>query len=409
MYRRSILFVVPVALCPALYFLAGCLSTFESRMITPSTTDTTAVVEGNTYFALQLYDRLRLREGNVFFSPFSLSTALAMTSAGARGETLAQMEHTLHLPEQDTLHPALGRLIDQESTISSGVQLNVANALFRQKGMELSAEFLRKARLHYGASVPEADFRSDCEKARAAINAWVEQQTRQRIRDLLKPGIVSGDTRLVLVNAIYFKGNWATQFAKSATAEGPFYLADGRSVQVPLMSQTGTFRHRQEGGIHVLEMPYTGNDLSMVVVLPATAEGLGELEAKLATADLAGWLKNLREEKVKVILPRFKLTWEASLKVTLSEMGMALPFTAGADFSSINDGREPLSLKAVVHKAFVEVNEEGTEAAAATGAVARTLSLPVIPTFRADHPFVFLIRDRRNGSILFMGRYCVPG
>jgi serpin B len=257
--------------------------------------------------------------------------------------------------------------------------------------------------------VLEADFRSENEQARQKINGWVEWQTNRRVRDLLQPGVVAADTRLVLVNAIYFKGEWATEFPKSATHEGPFYLADGRSVQVPLMSQTGNFRHRQEGELHILEMPYTGNDLSMVVLLPAKATGLGDLEAKLARADLVGWLKDLQKEKVEVTLPRFKLVWEAALKTTLSEMGMPLPFSEGADFSGMNDGREPLSLKAVVHKAFVEVNEEGTEAAAATGAVARSLSLPVVPTFRADHPFVFLIRDRRNGSILFLGRYSRPG
>jgi serpin B len=409
MYRRTILFVVCLVFCPVLYFLAGCLSTFESRIIAPSATDTAAVVEGNTRFAFQLYDRLRLREGNLFFSPFSLSTALAMTSAGARGETLAQMEHTLHLPAQDALHSAFGLLIDQESTNRAGVKLHVANALFRQKDMELSPEFVRKTRLHYGAGVPEVDFRSDCEKAREAINAWVEQQTHQRIRDLLKPGVAGSDTRLVLVNAIYFKGDWATQFSKSATAEGPFYLADGRSAQVPFMSQKANFRHLQQTDFQILEIPYSGNNLSMVVLLPAKAAGLSDLESRLTPDDLAAWLKNLREEKVDVTLPRFKLTWEAALKVTLSEMGMALPFTAGADFGGINDGREPLSLKAVVHKAFVEVNEEGTEAAAASGVVARSLSLPTVPTFRADHPFVFLIRNRRNGSILFMGRYCVAG
>jgi serpin B len=409
MYRRTILVLVPLVLCPGLYFLGGCLSMFESRLIAPSSTDTAVVVEGNTRFACELYDRLRVRQGNVFFSPFSISTALAMTSAGARGETLAEMERTLHLPAQEQLHPALGRVLDQESTASAGVQLHVANALWRQRGMELSPAFLDKTRRHYGAGVPEVDFNSEREKARQEINGWVEQKTHQRIRDLLQPGIVDADSRLVLVNAIYFKGNWATQFSKSATHEGPFYLADGRSVQVPLMSQKANFGYLQQGDVQVLEMPYTGKDLSMVILLPARATALGDLEARLTPENLTAWLKDLPQEKVDATLPRFQLTWEASLKPTLSEMGMALAFREGADFSGMNDGREPLSLKAVVHKAFVEVNEEGTEAAAATGAVARSLSLPVVPTFRADHPFVFLIRDRRNGSILFMGRYCVPG
>jgi serpin B len=261
---------------------------------------------------------------------------------------------------------------------------------------------------NYGAGLKEVDFAADAEGARKTINAWVEKETKEKIKELLRPGVVGSDTRLVLTNAIYFKGDWARQFKKDATREEEFRLGGGKGVRAPLMRQRRTFGYLDGGTFQALEMPYAGKDLSMVVLLPKKLDGLPDLEKSLTPDDLVGWLKRLREQEVDVALPRFKLTAEFELKPVLSSLGMPLAFTAGkADFSGV-DGSRKLFLSAVVHKAFVDVNEQGTEAAAATGVVARATAVHVTPVFRADHPFVFLIRDRRSDSVLFLGRLANP-
>jgi serpin B len=371
--------------------------------------DTRAVVKGNTAFALELYGKLRAKEGNLFLSPFSVSTALAMTSAGARGETLDQMASTLHLPPQKELHPANAALLRQVNAGGKkrGYELVTANALWGQRGYHFLPAFVKLNKDNYGAGLREVDFAGDTEGARRTINAWVEKETKDKIKDLLGPGVLDSMTRLVLTNAIYFKGDWLRQFKKDATREEAFQLGGGKSVKAPLMHQTGKFGYLDGGTFQALEMPYAGKDLSMVVLLPKKAEGLADLEKSLTPENLAGWLKRLREQEVEVALPRFKVTAEFELKPVLASMGMTLAFGRKADFSGMN-GRRDLYLSAVVHKAFVEVNEKGTEAAAATGVVVREKSARVTPVFRADHPFVFLIRDRRSASVLFMGRLANP-
>jgi serpin B len=372
--------------------------------------DTKAVVKGDTAFALGLYGKLRGKEGNLFLSPFSISTALAMTSAGARGETLDEMANTLHLPPQKELHPANAALLRQVNGGGKkrGYELSTANALWGQEGYHFLPAFVKLNKEGYGAGLREVDFAGDAEGARRTINAWVEKQTHDKIKDLLKPGVLDSMTRLVLTNAIYFKGDWLRQFKKDATREEAFQLGGGKGVKAPLMHQTGTFGYLDGGTFQALEMPYAGKDLSMVVLLPKKVEGLADLEKSLTPDNLAGWLKKLREREVEVALPRFKVTSEFQLKPVLSGLGMPLAFSPGkADFSGI-DGSRKLFITAVVHKAFVEVNEKGTEAAAATGVVAGADSALVTPVFRADHPFVFLIRDRRSGSVLFLGRLADP-
>jgi serpin B len=373
--------------------------------------DTSALVKGNTRFALELYGRLRGGEGNLFLSPFSVSTALAMTSAGARGRTLEQMQEVLHLPGQKALHPAnaaLLRLLKGEGK-KRGYRLSAANALWGQKGYPFLPAFLKLTSDSYGAGLREADFSRDPEAARREINAWAEKETEGKIKDLLRPGVIDAMTRLVLANAVYFKGDWASQFKKDRTREGAFHLSTGKTVKAPLMSQTARFGLLDAGDFQALEMPYAGKDLSMVVLLPRKADGLAALERSLTPASLAGWLKKLRQEQVEVTFPRFRVTSEFQLREALSGLGMPLAFSREADFSGMNGGGERLSLSAVAHKAFVDVNEEGTEAAAATGTVVKTLSLPVVRVFRADRPFVFLIREGRSGSILFLGRLANPG
>jgi serpin B len=397
----------------AVLFLLCALATsapaeVKYRTVRPS--DTQNVVEGNTRFALKLYDQLRAREGNLFFSPFSISTALAMTSAGARGRTLKQMETTLALPDRKTLHSGLARLLGELSASDrkGGFQLSVANALWGQSGHQFNPEFVQLLQKRYRAGFRPLDFAKPREAARQEINRWVEEKTNDRIKDLIKPGVLDAQTRLILTNAIYFKAEWSSQFLKDNTRKADFHLADGKKVKTEMMGQKGRFAHGETRDLQVLEMPYVGNDVSMVVLLPRKPDGLPALEKSLKPAALEGWLGGLREQSLDVYLPRFKVTSEFDLRRSLSALGMEEAFTRQADFSGM-DGKKDLYLSAVVHKAFVKVTEKGTEAAAATGVAIASRSIErKAREFRADRPFLFLLRDRRSGSILFLGRLSNP-
>lgn len=372
------------------------------------------IVKGNNHFATDLYAHLKDKtSGNLFFSPYSISTALAMTYAGAAGETRRQMAQVLHFTvSEQELHQAMARLRENLLVDSKkGYQLRVANRLWGQKGYEFLPEFLQTTRSGYGAELGVLDFAQATEPARREINAWVEQQTEEKIKDLLAPGVLDPSTRLVLTNAIYFKGNWQEQFEKDATEDAPFHVSADREVTVPMMHQTERFGYRAADGLQILEMPYAKGELSMLVLLQKEIEGLPRLEKKLTQANLQEWTKGLRRQKVIVYVPRFKMTSQFGLKDTLQAMGMRLAFEPGkADFSGMSRSDE-LFISAVIHKAFVDVNEEGTEAAAATGVAVAATAAPVQeepPVFRADRPFVFMIRDNRTGSIVFMGRVVNP-
>jgi serpin B len=374
---------------------------------------TFGVTKGNTQFALELYGKLRDREGNLFFSPFSISTALAMTYGGARGETAAEMAKTLHFgPDQHRLHAGFAALradLNRGNLKKRGYEVSTANALWVQKNFGLLPDFINLTRDSYHAGLNEVDFQGATEQARETINAWVEDKTQHKIKDLLQPGIISADTRLVLTNAIYFKGFWASQFKKKATREEVFKTAAGSSVKTPLMHQKARFNYMKGDDFQALELPYQAKDVSMVVFLPDKVDGLAAFEKRLMEPQLKQWLGQLRSQEVQVALPRFKLTAEFNLNKTLEALGMRQAFAAGrADFSGISGSGRNLFIQAVVHKAFVDVNEEGTEAAAATGVAIALTALPQSTVFRADHPFVFLIRDNRSGSILFMGRMSRP-
>jgi serpin B len=375
--------------------------------------DKTRAAKDNNAFAFNLYVQLRQRDGNLFFSPESISTALAMTYAGARGPTAEKMAKTLHFTlGQDRLHPALGAILDEQYAGGGkgGYQLSVANALWGQKGVGFLPEYLKLVKDHYGGGLNEVDFMAATEEARKTINTWVEKQTQDKIKDLIPDGLLQPDTKLVLTNAVYFKGDWNTQFKKEATHDGPFQVSATDKVTVPLMSQTGEFKYIEGPDFQAVEMPYKGKDLSMVVLLPTKADGLAAFEKDLGSnlaANMAAAMAKQRAEEVAVTLPKFQLTSQFDLKGTLAAIGMGDAFTDRADFSGM-DGKRDLMLSAVVHKAFVDVNEEGTEAAAATGVVAVPTAAPVRRVFRADHPFVFLIRDSRSGSILFLGRVVNP-
>ncbi|MCX6901486.1 MAG: serpin family protein [Verrucomicrobia bacterium] len=369
--------------------------------------------EGNTAFACELYAKLKSTAGdaNVFFSPYSISTALAMTSAGARGETDAQMVKALHFePDQAKRHAAFCAMEANLNAVQKKgqVKLSVANSLWPQKDFTLLESFLGLIREHYGASLTPLDFRAS-ERARKTINTWVESKTNQKIKDLIPGGALNAATRLVLVNAIYFKGSWTSPFKADATKEAPFRLTSGQTVQAPLMFQKKHFGYGENEEMQMLELPYAGDDLSMLVLLPRKADGLATLESSLSAANLSKWTAAMWSPDVKVYLPKFKMTCRFGLNDTLRAMGMSDAFDPGkADFSGM-DGNRDLFISAALHKAFVEVNEEGTEAAAATGIMMRATALPRPPIeFRADHPFIFLIREKNTGSILFLGRVTNP-
>jgi len=373
--------------------------------------DVAAIVKGNDAFAFDLYAKLREKGGNLFFSPESISTALAMTYAGARGETAEQMAKTLHFTlKPDQLHPAFRTLIEELNGAGKkrGYLLSVANALWGQKGYSFQRDFLELTRKNYGAGLREVDFAGDTEAARKSINAWVEKETKDRIKDLLQPEVLDSSTRLVLTNAIYFKGDWDRQFKKDLTRKEPFHLSADKKIDVPTMHDTGHFKYLDGESFQALEMPYKAKELSMVVLLPKKIDGLGELEKALTPGKVAEWLPKLRQQEVAASLPKFKATSEFSLADTLSAMGTKQLFRQGtADLSGMN-GQRNLFVSAVIHKAYVEVNEEGTEAAAATGVIVKEDAAPVRAEFRADHPFFFLIRDNHSGSILFIGRVVNP-
>ncbi len=374
-----------------------------------------AFTEANAQLAQALYGRLGAQvRGNFFFSPASVSTALALAYAGARGETAAQMARTMRftLPQAE-LHAAFAAQTAKLTSAGKGPVVRIANRVWAQAGLPVEGDFLGVAKGPYGAGLELANFNGAPEPARGAINKWVEDQTSGKIKDLLPQGSVTPLTRLVITNAIYFKAQWATPFDKAETASLPFSLGGGAKADAPMMHRLVQAGFAEAGDAQVLELPYdaagSGRNLSMVVILPKAVDGLGAVERRIAAGDLRAYLGGIAEERVDVTLPRFKMTSEHDLGSTLAAMGMPLAFDAvNADFSGISKA-EPLYITRIAHKAFVEVNEEGTEAAAATGVVIGTRSMPPPPkVFRADHPFAFLIRDRDTGAVLFMGRVADP-
>jgi serpin B len=375
--------------------------------------DKAALIKGNNEFAFELYGKLRGKEGNLFFSPYSISTALAMTYGGARGQTAEEMAKTLHFSlDQARLHPAFAELIREINGygMPQEYQLSVANALWLQQDYPFQPGYLKLVKENYGARLRPVDFNGNSEGARQLINAWVEKQTLEKIKELLKSDDVTSLTRLVLTNAIYFKGDWSRPFEKKDTKDEDFRVAGDRKVKVAMMHRTAEFRWSPTDTFQALEMGYGDGELAMVVLLPNKVDGLAQLEEELTSGKLTPWLAKFHyyhPRQVKVAVPRFKATAEFQLKDVLVEMGMARAFGAEADFTGITNSR--LFISKVVHKAFVDVNEEGTEAAAATAVLLAETARPIAPAeFRADHPFLFLIRDNRNGSILFLGRLSEP-
>jgi len=386
-----------------------------------ATSDRSEAARGNNAFAIELYGQLRKQTGNLFFSPESISTALAMTYAGARADTAAEMAKTLHFTmPAGRLHPAMGALLRDRNAAHDHYRLKEADALWVQTGYSLLPEFIKMNKDNYDADLNHVDFINAIEASRQTINIWVEQRTENKIRGLLQPGSLHLDTRLVLTNAIYFKGDWEERFKKEDTKDEDFRLFATRAIKTPMMHITRGFNYFDGASFQALEIPYKKNELSMIVLLPKAMEGLSAFEQSLTPAKMQQLLDQLWPVgTVIVTMPKFKMEAQFRLKDTLIAMGMKAAFDIKmADFSGVasreamqRDGN--LSISAVIHKAYVDVNEEGTEAAAATAVTVIALAAPPTPPthpiiFRADHPFMFLIRDNRSGSILFIGRVTNP-
>jgi serpin B len=370
------------------------------------------MVQDNSAFALDLYGQLKQRENNLFFSPFSISTALAMTYAGARDKTASQMAAALHFnQESEQLHLSMGELISRLNAVqkASEVELSVANAIWAQKGYQFLDTFFNIIQQSYQSDLNQVDFAIAADAARQSINHWVETQTHQKIKDLIPPGVLNALTRLVLVNAIYFKGFWDTQFKPEDTQEMAFWLSAENNITVPMMHQEHQYGYWENEWLQMLEMPYKDKALSLIVLLPREKTGISMLEQKLTLENILRWQDQLQKQKVKLFFPKFKIEAQINLGQILSAMGMPDAFDPhSADFSAMI-GKKELFISAVIHKAFVEVNEEGTEAAAATGVVVGVTSIaPPPPMFKADHPFIFFIRDNASRSILFLGRMLDP-
>ncbi len=371
-----------------------------------------AVAKANNGFGLDLYGKLSKKEGNLFFSPHGISTALAMTWAGARGETAEQMRPMLRLPERgEAVDTAYSHLLDElnEATNAEGCRLEVANALWGQEGYDFLQSYLRVVETNYDAGLEQVDFRNATEEARNRINRWVEKKTNGKIEDLIPRGALNALTRLVLTNAIYFKGLWDMPFKPEQTEDRDFWVSADETKSVPTMHNKKRFGYAETESCQLLELPYEGDELSMIVALPRERDGLDHLEKGLTQEKLHEWFDGLRRREVDVYLPRFKFTSEFGLRSMLESLGMKDAFLPDeADFSGMN-GKRDLFVTAVLHKAYVDVNEEGTEAAAATGVIVGTTSVPLQPAvFRADHPFLFFIRHRPTGTVLFMGRVADP-
>jgi serpin B len=374
--------------------------------------DRSELVTGNSAFAFDLYQHLRREASNLFFSPYSISTALAMTYAGARGETQRQMAQTLHytLP-QEHLHAAFNALnLELGDPAQEEFQLHIANAIWGQAGYPFLAPFLGTLAENYGAGLRLLDFQQDPDVARGEINAWVSDETEERIQDLIPVDAITADTRLVLANAIYFLADWVFPFEAAKTSAGGFYTLDGREVSVPMMSMLEPRRlaYARGEGFQAVELPYKSGTMSMsMLILVPDAGQFEAFEDALDAVGVEGILAELEPRQVALSMPKFAFESEFGLGETLSEMGMPDAF-GPADFSGM-DGSRNLFISDVFHKAYVAVDEAGTEAAAATAVLMKRLSMPMADvTLSIDRPFIFVIREGETGSVLFLGRMMNP-
>ncbi|MGL6074384.1 MAG: serpin family protein [Fimbriiglobus sp.] len=406
--RRHFLALVPLSALAVM----GCSDTEDETPIPQAPKDEASLKElagAVNQFGLDLYGQLRGKPQNLFLSPMSIMAALGMTATGARGETLSEMTKVLHLDKLGNktdaaflnLHLAINQHGVNPKVAKARYTLETANAIWGQKGYPWLPEFKKRVSEYYRAGMNEVDFITAAEAARKTINGWVEKKTHDKIKDLIPEGVLTNMTRMVLTNAIYFLGNWAEQFEKGATRDQPFHLADGTKIQTPMMSITKHLPYAETEDYQAVSLPYKENALAMIVLLPRKKDGLADLEAKLTPK----MFELTAGKQVGLFLPRFKFEAKFSLPEQLQSLGMKKAFKESeADFSGMLTV-EKLFITDVIHQAYVDVNEQGTEAAAATAVMMAFTGRGSQPkVFLADHPFVFAIRHQETGALLFLGR-----
>lgn len=367
------------------------------------------VVEANNKFAFDLYSELNKGSGNIFYSPYSISAALAMTYEGARGETAKEIKSVFNFPENEILRPNFASVYNNLNEDNGEYELKTGNALWLQKDYPFIKEFVETVEDYYGGKAAELDFVKDSEGSREIINSFIEEQTNDKIKDLIPPGTLSDLTRMVLTNAIYFKGTWEWEFDKTETEERNFKITPENVIKTPMMfmePEKTDFNYADTGDLQILELPYKGEKISMLILLPTE-----DLESvTLNSEKLNGYKSKMKETSLDAIyIPKFEFDTKYFMGGTLRSLGMPTAFSSDADFSGMTL-KEKLFISEVIHQAYVKVDEEGTEAAAATAVIMDTAA--VGPTerriFNADHPFVFIIQEKETGNILFLGKVADP-
>lgn len=363
----------------------------------------------NNQFAIDFYKQIATQEkGNIFFSPFSLSTAMAMTYAGAKGVTQEQVAQVFHFSENtEKYHIQLGNTIKQVNSKTGTIQLKIVNNLWAEKTYALNKPYTKLLTTAYLAAVKPMDFINKFEESRLTINANILKATNEKIKDLLPAGSLNNLTRLVLTNAIYFKGDWKIMFKKELTSERDFFIAPKKSIKCSMMSVKSEFNYYEDSKLKAIELPYAGNNFSMVIILPNSNNPLDEITNMISNDLIADIQRELSKQEVTISIPKFKLSNGYQLKELLSKMGMPQPFTDDANFTGMSTLNN-LKISDVFHKAFIDVNEQGTEASAATAVVVVTKSVQRVQSFIANRPFLFLIKEKSTGTILFMGRVVDP-
>ena len=374
-----------------------------------------SLVDGNSAFAFDLYQQLVNNDDNLFYSPYSISVALAMTYAGARSETAQEMADALHFYlSQDRLHPAFNWLDIEmakrgegaEGKDDEGFRLNIVNAIWGQENYHFVDDFLDVLAENYGAGLRILDFINSTEQSRKTINEWVSQQTEERIEELIPQGLIDAATRLVLTNAIYFNAAWMYPFDEKNTVDGDFNLLNGDTVTIPTMNQSELFNYMKGENYQVVELPYDGNELSMLLIMPDEGS-FYSFEQSLDNELINDIISEQGNKQVVLSMPKFEFKSEIGLKQILTDMGMPIAFSGMADFSGMT-GNHDLFISDVLHEAFVSVDEAGTEAAAATAIIMKLTAAQEMVTMSLDNPFIFLIRDIKTGTVLFVGRVLNP-
>jgi serpin B len=400
-------------LCRCVILVIVATATMAKAADEPATQPANAAAIASNHFAMDLYAQLRETDGNICISPYSISSALDMATAGAAGKTQQQMLSVLHWTDPANELPAAAATLTAEMLKSSphGPKISIANALFSQSGYPFRQPFLDVLSKQYGAPLQEVDFAGQPTQACDQINQWAKKQTHDLIPNAMPESAITPLTRLVLVDAIYFKAKWEQEFRPYGTEKQPFFIAGKDPVTVPLMSEKGSFDYMENDSLQAVSLPYMG-DYSMVILLSKKRDGLADLESSLTTDGLTGWISKLAPQETQVYLPKFKIEGEYQLVGQLAKLGMTDAFNSSADFSGMTSA-EKLCINTVIHKTYIAVDEAGTEAAAVTAIGVTAMAMmqhphpqPVI--FRADHPFLFMLRHHPTGAILFLGRISNP-